>query len=1516
MSEPIKNNFNGGLNKDVAPNLLSEGSYFHAKNAVNNTHEGNMYTLSTEAAKLICVALPYTLIGAIPLEGSQWCVFTTDNINSEIGIANTDNCTYQTLTGNQPCLNFNTSNLITGAARRDYECGFSVYWSDGARNPDRVINTEAFPWNTSDPNVSYNPWVQVNIAPIGAACANWQNTSVLDCDKIRIAPLLTIPCISLTKSIQAGTLLNGTYQVAVAYCVNSIKVTDYVVISNPVSLFTHNNVSGSLTITLSNTDTNFREVQITIISFINSQLTAKILGVFDVYNTSLIVPVDHIDPTLVNEDLDEIPLQTVPIEKSDSIWSVNNYLIRNGIYEKPDFNYQPLANQIDTWWVSVQYPDNYYGNAGINVGYMRDEVYCFFIRFVYNDGSKSASYVIPGRAKNVGTPSSSWDDSWATNNTGFLDTNPSIPTTTPDGGIVNSVGRMGYWESTDLYPDDRPQIWDVGDPSHPEWDLCGVPIRHHRFPDQSVHQFDLSHYDNTGQIRVLGAYFENIQPPVDINNNVITTIVGYEILRGSREGNKSVVAKGAMNNMCKAPLPGTSNSIYYQNYPYNDLRPDTYLTADQGLLNIGGTDGNISPLSGQIAKNQYSFHSPDTVFQQPYLGSPSLKVYTEMIGRSYGSFEEPYQHPMFKVPTNFDSALSDLISSSIIINQYLAFAGGATPNLNFTGQQNLPWSIPLLVDMTPPDDFSSFGYDALYVVVQALNLVVLTSVSLIEFNVLKEKFLQIIASLIPGVQYARQINSNGFYNSLNPMNTSTAGVNDYQYVEGRIQSFNADQINNLFRNRYLFLDLTNNYVPAIQDTSRYTIGDKGYSIDQSRHTWEYSPTSCFYTGIKIPNESQYGQIGSVRQLPIMSCMVTISSPNTTILFGGDTYVNRYTEKNPFFFFNDWLINVREDTNYDYRNAINVAYPAYWIDNRKSYTGIWDVASDFRRLDLQDTDFWDYLHNSWFYVKHGYFYLFNNGVREFYVESDVNVDYRDWGELISERYYKSESPNAFTDLPSIFRSDIINGDILYKYDYSLSVSKFYTQYITFGSTLDADYDPYLAYTCYDYYPRRVIYSLPQNEELKIDNWRNFLPNNFYDFYTPVTAIKSISKTGALFMMREQSPVMFTGVQVLQQGESQNVAITVGDGGLFNQPLQNVANSDRGIGYGSCMSKYSVVNTPHGLFWVSQLSGKVFNYLGQLEEVSSYGLKWWFSIYLPSFLLQQFPNYPLYDNPVAGVGVQISYDETSDIIYVSKRDFRYLGNPSDITFINDIPILNYNTPSAQTLSLTDNIYFEDCSWKLSYDCKIKKWISFHDDKHGLVLTTRNHNMADDGNGILYQYNVRTDLFNSNFEIGFPINTGFTVSTLKNIEWYCESWFYHGQDHTQVYDNAFDNVVVWTDDQNSGRIGLFPKVNPYTDLQYPIITADHTDAQYSLKENTYRFNTFYDYTANRNALTSQWNTPNNGMDMILNPLYFDFGKSLLQLKRMRGYNFNIFLQKLKGSSYRQNLRITQNQVMLSLR
>src|SRR5690606_4115174 len=119
----------------------------------------------------------------------------------------------------------------------------------------------------------------------------------------------------------------------------------------------------------------------------------------------------------------------------------------------------------------------------------------------------------------------------------------------------------------------------------------------------------------------------------------------------------------------------------------------------------------------------------------------------------------------------------------------------------------------------------------------------------------------------------------------------------------------------------------------------------------------------------------------------------------------------------------------------------------------------------------------------------------------------------------------------------------------------------------------------------------------------------------------------------------SPVQFVGVDQLQTDAG--TKITIGDGGLFNQPLQNVTNSDKQFEYGSCQSKYSVVGTPYGLFYISQDQGKIFVYTNTLQDISALGNKWWFSKYLPSILYKQFPNYKLIDNPIAGVGCQAVY-----------------------------------------------------------------------------------------------------------------------------------------------------------------------------------------------------------------------------------------------------------------------------------
>jgi len=71
---------------------------------------------------------------------------------------------------------------------------------------------------------------------------------------------------------------------------------------------------------------------------------------------------------------------------------------------------------------------------------------------------------------------------------------------------------------------------------------------------------------------------------------------------------------------------------------------------------------------------------------------------------------------------------------------------------------------------------------------------------------------------------------------------------------------------------------------------------------------------------------------------------------------------------------------------------------------------------------------------------------------------------------------------------------------------------------------------------------------------------------------------------------ESPKLFKGVDTLQT--SLDTKIIIGDGGLFNQEPQNIVNSDLSNEYGSCESARSVINTPLGIFFISQEQGKIF------------------------------------------------------------------------------------------------------------------------------------------------------------------------------------------------------------------------------------------------------------------------------------------------------------------------------------
>jgi hypothetical protein len=302
-------------------------------------------------------------------------------------------------------------------------------------------------------------------------------------------------------------------------------------------------------------------------------------------------------------------------------------------------------------------------------------------------------------------------------------------------------------------------------------------------------------------------------------------------------------------------------------------------------------------------------------------------------------------------------------------------------------------------------------------------------------------------------------------------------------------------------------------------------------------------------------------------------------------------------------------------------------------------------------------------------RNNWFYLFYNGVRDYFTESELNMAYRDYGLEDFQKFYDVYG-FSFNDISTMFRSDIITKPTYYKYDLSLSSSKLFNNLANWGQILPRDYDPQLYSSCFEYYPRRSVYSLQQRSGLRRDNWRNYLPLNYKDFYGKINIIKPLNATGCIILFEDAEPTTFVGQDQLQT--TAGTKVSIGDSGLFQQNFQSLVNADDALSYGASISSRAAINTPYGLFFVSQDIGKIFVSNGSgLEEISRTGLKFWFADNLPSKMLDVYPNYPLYDNPVAGIGVQAIYDSTYELLYFSKKDYRPLRDDLLFDDPNGVP-----------------------------------------------------------------------------------------------------------------------------------------------------------------------------------------------------------------------------------------------------
>jgi hypothetical protein len=574
----------------------------------------------------------------------------------------------------------------------------------------------------------------------------------------------------------------------------------------------------------------------------------------------------------------------------------------------------------------------------------------------------------------------------------------------------------------------------------------------------------------------------------------------------------------------------------------------------------------------------------------------------------------------------------------------------------------------------------------------------------------------------------------------------------------------------------------------------------------------------------------------------------------------------------------------------------------------------------------------------FRAKNAYFYLANSAVRDFFVESDVLVDFRKQGDYDWEKHYDT---NNYTNLNAMFNMDpqVISRGNIYIYDYSMSISKLYNQYFSSGNLQNRNYDPYTSELCYVYLPDRIIYSLPQQNESYKDSWFTYLVNNYKDFKSQISGVKSINKSGIFITFKNDSPLMYQGLDQLQT--DLGTKLTLGDGGLFSQAQQNATSADKQYEYGSSQSRLGIISSPAGIFYISQNQGKIINYTQGISEISQAGMKWWFNLFLPYKLTEDFPEYPWVDNPVAGIGCQSMYDNMNTVLYFSKKDYKLKENLKGQ--VQYVPLRGDKTGDYFTIIgkpgtrylIGDGRIFDDASWTISYDPKNQFWISFHDWHPDLAIPTKTTFLTSKGN-TLWKHNMLCNNFCEYygkpypFELEIPINTGLSVTTVKSVEYYLECYRRQTSncvDQFQVLDFNFDKAVLFNAEQVSGYLNLniFPKNNVTLSLDYPKLNAnlDSFDILFSKEEQKYRFNQFWDITKDRGefpngsgypptgplvpgtttllgnyATENTWVTGPDGYNRTLNQANLDYAKPLLQRKKFRHYlNFLTLRRNFSG-------------------
>lgn len=620
-----------GLISDVRPQEQPEGSYPFGKNGVQHYVKGA--TINEPGFLPSPAAIPGTVIGIVETDSTPVFI-STDNTNSFIGLYDPVADTYTQKWTDQDKdfkLKLNTNWYIKGEFQRNYKNQMIITITD-KNNPLYIFNLDE-----TDKITTYNDVLFF---------------------------LQSVPPVIEATVVAGGSLIRGAYYVFARYVRNDGAETAYIV--NSAVLTVTNETTGigdkSLQIKVTRVDIRYDKIQFAIVSKIDGQMTAVELE-------PVALPVDpdaELNFTYSGNEITtpatvaDILVQPAVYRTVGALGQLNDSLYMGDLTTTPTVKWQKYASLIRIKFVS-KIIDVLGEKDALKKGefktHMHGEVYAFYARLLLSDGSKSASFHIPGRQVTAAELANSTQGAAV----GITAPVFQLENTIPSWSRVDSttiVGEMGAWQNeTETYPDhEEYDATDIGGEN-----LRGKPVRHHRLPTldftKNAHGDRLHGKTKLDQ---LGIQVSNIVLPPDLKDMV----VGIEILYAKRTGdNMTVVGQSTIQMSAYSNRQGTGGTIFSTGGNWASLNKSR------------GNRGSINEYDClRLRTDNARFMSFDMLFNKP---SVAVNYVRPMIYMEY-----PY--PRFRNETRFADGMTP--ERGGFIGFKVDFTNGIDPTTPYNGQ--------------------------------------------------------------------------------------------------------------------------------------------------------------------------------------------------------------------------------------------------------------------------------------------------------------------------------------------------------------------------------------------------------------------------------------------------------------------------------------------------------------------------------------------------------------------------------------------------------------------------------------------------------------------------------------------------------------------------------------------------------------------------------------------------------------------------------------------------------------